>query len=286
MRTYTFITFFLTVTGFSQTSYNFVDPIAITQPSCDVDVNSTNVPIFREILKRSVFKFIDSSANSSCSATLINNDASNGQPSNLFITAWHCFKENGQRCTGNDLDVNNTRYRLIFNYQAPTNLHHQVFFPNSKGEEISYLCNIKLIEKLSCAYGDFALCEILGPPLPPHFNVYYAGWNPGFITPIYGDYLNISHPAGSLKKAAKPMGVLQNPHGQYIQYGCHMVTKVIDLLIGWIWERRWSTEQVCKYLKLPFIDTRFMVKEYHWGVLESGSSGSGLFNSSSDFIGV
>ncbi|MFQ3575626.1 MAG: hypothetical protein SNJ77_04250 [Cytophagales bacterium] len=96
----------LNIAGKSQTVYNFVEPFddRLEQHSCDVDVNSSHVNNVREDLKRAIFRL--TTDRSYCSATFINNDALNGQPSNLFITAWHCFKSDGETCQGSEFDFN------------------------------------------------------------------------------------------------------------------------------------------------------------------------------------
>ena len=260
--------------------YNFYQPLIGVDKSCEIDVNHPLVANFREDLKRATFKYSDESGGS-CTGTLINRNIVTGDLGNYFITAWHCFKT-GNICDGVETDYSNLNYTFTFNWQSPPNQNGLVFSENNNGRRYSFNSKIKYISHVNCVYGDFALFQII-EPIPVHFNVYYAGWQPNSFA-TWSPYVNISHPNGSIKKASEPGPFTIYP-STYVQKSCQLVTKVVDVLLGWIWRRRWSTESVCTYVQVPYVDSRFNFTYYNWGNTEPGSSGSGLFNGGNRLIG-
>ncbi|MFL5786696.1 MAG: T9SS type A sorting domain-containing protein, partial [Flavisolibacter sp.] len=148
--------------------------------------------------------------------------------------------------------------------------------------------SVRLVDRFSCPYGDFALCEILGPPIPPHFNPYFAGWNPNeLMIGLTGPFGVIHHPGGNIKKISAAPVMLRSSGA--VKTTCVTVTKVVDFLFGWIWKRKWSTQVVCTYLQLPLGGTKYEIANFNYGKIEDGSSGAGLFSgfgsSSSRLIG-
>ena len=132
--------------------------------------------------------------------------------------------------------------------------------------------------------------EIL-TPIPPHFNISFAGWNPNrryngiktYINPPgfggFDNFIGIHHPKGDIKKISTVNSILwlENPFAT----GCRTVTIIIDVLFGWIWGRSFSTQVICSYIDNPFINLT-----WGRGISQKGSSGSGLFNKDNDQIGI
>jgi hypothetical protein len=213
-----------------------------------------------------------------CSGTLINRNTNNGTLGYYFITARHCMQ-------GENL---NAKHTLCFNYQSPNDDNNST--PESNRGKIpvdtsyEYLHKTKLKLVNSFYWGDFALCEI-ETPIPPHFNVYYAGWTPNlFSSPSLcntpNSYIAIHHPAGDIKKISGTNALLklETP----VATGCYTITKIIDVLFGWIWGHKISTQVICNYVDIPWCTAPYWC---HGGV-EGGSSGSGLFNSSNRQMGI
>lgn len=253
--------------------------------SCMRNANDPLVANSREDIKRSVFRFYRPIAGtqfiSNCTGTLINRNTSENNIGQYFITSWHCFKD-GTTCGGNEYDFN-IPITMLFNYQSPPDHLGQVLFENQSGI-YTIKRNIRLVDHVSCAYGDVAICEILGEPIPAHFNPYFAGWSPA-AAPSVNSYISFGHPNGSSKHVAATNyiqdGVTMNIQTQ----SCQVVTKFVDFLVGWIWGRRWSTSVVCQYVQVPFVDSRYWIYGYTYGNTAEGASGSGLFHSSNRLIG-
>ena len=265
-----------------------------TSRFCNVNVNESQN--FRDIVKRATFKItFVGPAPGSCTGTLINRDIEQNQLGTFFMLAKHCV---------DGIDVNRL-HEFYFNYQAP----------NPSDNNSTPLSNRGIVQKQSNStgtissgsttvdgyhyfhrspirivsanfWGDFALCEIL-TPIPPHFNVAYAGWNPGIgtflpippIPPFYNEiYFNPHHPMGDIKKMSSTSTIISAP----TDLGCRIVTKVVDYVFGWIWGRTWSTEVICKYSELPWA----YVPVWDIGHNEKGSSGSGLFNGNNRLLGM
>lgn len=249
----------------------FIEPGRLPVQSCHVDVNTNSD--FRDDLKRAIFSF-NAGGFGNCSATLINRKTSQDQVGQYFITAWHCFKQ-GSSCDGSTFDFNNGWVTMRFNYQSP-NGQSLVFDKNKDGQLYEITRRVRLVEKVDCYLGDFALCEILGDPIPPHFNVYYAGWYPTEIgLNANGEFAAIHHPHGTIKKISAVDHVW--PSTNVVKTTCQTVTKVIDILLGWIWKRRWSTQVICTYTQVPYYGTKYKVSGYNYGTTEEGSSGGGFF---------
>jgi hypothetical protein len=128
--------------------------------------------------------------------------------------------------------------------------------------------------------GDFALCEILSP-IPPHFNIYYAGWSSQSLInkAVEAPFVDMHHPKGDIKKRAYAPVIVDGSFT--ITQGCRVITKVIDFLFGWIWEHRFSTEVICNYIDIPYYYSVFTE-----GCTDHGSSGSALLNRNSNVVGT
>jgi hypothetical protein len=267
--------------GYSQ----FVPPSGIgigPVLDCEVNVNALTTEDFRNDIKRAVFKLnIPGSGN--CSATLINRNTGQNEMGQYFITAWHCFRTGSGDCNGGEFDFTNS-VNLIFNFQSP-NDQSQVFANNVNGSVYQISRRVRLVDKFSCAYGDFALCEILDDPIPPYFNVYYAGWYPNeLLINANGDFAAIHHPLGNIKKISSADYLTFSTGG--VKSTCVTVTKIVDFLFGWIWKRKWSTQVVCTYLQLPFVGPKYEINGYDYGRIEDASSGGGLFTGERGFAGA
>lgn len=272
--------------------YNFVVPTPLygnVSASCEVNANDRSDQQFRDDVKRALFKLSLQEADGSiatCSGTLINRNTSQGTLGEYFITAWHCFKSGSSGCGGDQFDFTNQPVTFYFNYQSPPNESGQVFSQNQSGTVYSITRYVQLVDHVECAYGDFAICQILGDPIPPYFNVYYAGWYPtDLLIDNNGPFVEFHHPGGDIKKATQ-FNNISVGSGNVVATACKVVTKLIDFLFGWIWGHRWSTETVCTYLEVPFVGTRYQAALPVFGILEDGSSGGGLLTGQNGTAGA
>ncbi|MFV0390669.1 MAG: T9SS type A sorting domain-containing protein [Paludibacteraceae bacterium] len=229
-----------------------------------------------------------------CTGTLINRNTSDENLGYYFLTARHCiYTDNGM---GSFVFYPNIDHYLYFNYQSPTadtdstkptnrgKFGVQSTTTYANGYEYIHKTKLRLVDKFF--WGDFALFEIL-TPIPPHFNVAYAGWEPRRlgsvfsvpIDPLPSTLVGIHHPRGDIKKisGSNNMLWLENP----ISSGCYIFTTVIDFLFGWIWSNSASTQVICNYNDNPWLSVI-----WNYGLTEDGSSGSGLFGYDNKLIGV
>jgi V8-like Glu-specific endopeptidase len=229
-----------------------------------------------------------------CTGTVINRNTTENNVGYYFISARHCiYTDNGMG--SNVFDVNADHY-LVFNYQSPVNSNDSTPTSNrgignypstsltDNGLEYIHKTKLRLVDKFF--WGDFALFEIL-TPIPPHFNITYAGWEPRRlgsifsipIDPLPSTLVGIHHPRGDIKKisGSNNMLWLENP----ISSGCYIVTTIIDFLFGWIWGNSASTQVICNYTDNPWLSVI-----WNYGLTENGSSGSGLFGNDNKLIGV
>lgn len=268
-----------------------------TSQSCHV--NNQNYWI--DLKKANIEATFKLNIEGNCSATLINRNVPASELGNYFITARHCVK---------DVDFSKDHY-LYFNYQSPTANSDETFLSNrgiisypqnidntileqiqsyslnENNYEYAHISKLRLVD--SEFWGDFALCEIL-TPLPPHFNVSYAGWNSSLNfsggidimglcgTPV--DYYGVHHPSGDIKKLSTTNHFIKGETP--IATGCYVVTTVIDVLFGWIWGNSVSTSLVCNFVDNPWL----IVPHWCSGGIENGSSGSGFFNMSGKLTGI
>ena len=258
----------------------FVQP-NVLPGNCMRDANDPLVSNSREDIKRSVFRFYRPLPGglliSNCTGTLINRNTSENDVGQYFITSWHCFNDPV-------MDFNSTPITFFFNYQSPPNHLGQVFNENKIGDQYSIVRYVRLVDRVSDAYGDVAICEILGEPIPPHFNPYFTGWSPA-ATPTFDSYITFGHPHGSTKQVAATNFIQDGVTLNIQTQSCQFVTKIIDFTIGWIWKRRYSTSVICQFVQVPFIDSRYWVYGYTYGNTDKGASGSALFLSNNRFIG-
>ena len=245
-----------------------------------------------------------------CTGTLINRKTSEGEVGFYFLTAKHCINELSLEIDGTTISV----FEFRFNYQSPNTYSLSTPETNrgwyngqsglndsitgdkiTNGFEYYHLSKMRIVNDPNNANslnlvtgGDLALVEIL-TPIPPHFNVAYAGWNPNFFyyegniyPPInmLGDFKMIHHPKADIKKIAKTP-LITNPQTA-ITTGCYAVTTVINVIFGWIWGNTVSTQLICGYTEYGY----FLIPAWTQGGAERGSSGAGFFNSWGNQIGV
>ena len=235
-----------------------------------------------------------------CTGTLINRNTSDGDLGFYFITARHCMSVDGQN-NNNYIDFTK-EWTFYFNYQSPDGDNNSTpesnrgisnaesfapANPVTNGYEYLHRSRIRIVADYF--WGDFALCKIL-TPLPPHFNVYFAGWNPsvfystqiGNAPPcnVANQYVGVHHPQGDIKKISGTNIIqsLETP----IANGCYTITTVIDFLFGWIWGHSFSTQVICNYVDNPW----YVVPSWCNGSIEEGSSGSGLFTGNNKLFGI
>jgi len=267
-----------------------------TSQVCNININN---PIFLNQLRKPV---VDATFNwSGCTGVLINRNTNDGQIGYYFLTARHCVSADNGDANAPSIDFDKN-YTLKFNFQSPdafnnsTQISNRGLFslqsnnyPNVvNGFEYFHTTKLRLVNRFF--WGDFALVEIL-TPLPPHFNYTYAGWNANRffygmplganLPPIIpSPYVGISHPRRDIKKIAGAHSIewLESP----IAASCYTITTVIDVLFGWLWGNKTSTRVICNYVDNPWV----IVRNWDYGAVEEGSSGSGLFGPDNRQFGI
>lgn len=271
-----------------------------TSKYCHVNVNNPTTHFgssYRQPVINATIKWskVEGGGLADASVTLINRNTADGDVGYYLIAAGHSTD-------GVDFNAN---HFLYFNYQSPDEHTTSTFQTNwgwvnsqsnsdanpvvATGYEYLHETQVRLVTTFPHPHGDFALLEIL-TPIPPHFNFTYAGWNPsrfyngvqiGSGNPVYDRYAGIHHPRGDIKKisTANNINWLENP----IATGCYTITTIIDALFGWIWGNSVSTSVICNYVDNPYISLTW--NPFGNGITESGSSGSGLFNTQNRHIG-
>jgi Secretion system C-terminal sorting domain len=274
---------------------------------CQINVNTNYVNFnSRENTKRATVKYIIPNQGG-CTGTLINT-SDNRQ---LLITAAHCLKTEGALCSGSGTPTYQsfsdpgTEFIFVFNYQSPTNNTTDVPTTNRgcrvgrtlvdtdnlnniilNGYEYLHRSHVRLLY-FTRTFGDYTDCLVAGDmavleiinPIPPHFNVYYAGWSPEtFNRPPYAV---IHHPRLDIKKISEINAATTIDSGPP-SWACNTVTQIIDVLFGWIWGGSVSTSVVCNYIE----SQHYTTSVNRGGGVEPGSSGSGLFDLDNQLVGV
>ena len=252
---------------------------------CQVNVHD---PAFLNIGRRDVINAtVRIQAGGYCSGTLINRNTGDNDVGFYILTAKHCV---------DDLNFDNT-FTIVFNYQSPDAENNSVPISNrgnsnsqstsltDDDHEYRHRTRLRLVGQYT--WGDMALLEIL-TPVPPHFNITYSGWNPSRFNSfsigggpvIPAPIVGIHHPRGDIKKISGIQEYLwlETP----IATGCYTITTIIDVLFGWLWGNSVSTSVICNYVDNPWLNVPF----YSYGVVQPGSSGSGIFNSFNRNFGV
>jgi V8-like Glu-specific endopeptidase len=259
--------------------------------NCNINVNNLQYQNnTRGLAISSTVKLVIYSSSSvwSCSGVLLNRNTNSSDVGFYILTAKHCI---------NGFDESR-EHDLIFNYQSPdeNNDHtpnsNQGIVHNQSNQFIDdgyeYFHRSSLRKVGDFVWGDLALIEVL-TPIPVHFNITYAGWNPSrFInglqppTPPETRLVGVHHPKGDIKKMSGANDILwlETP----VATGCYTITTIIDVLFGWIWGNRVSTSVICNY-----IDNPWMVVPpfgFQYGIIEDGSSGSPIFSQTNKVFGV
>lgn len=247
--------------------------------NCNINVNDNHwwQPATDNI-KGATFKF---RIGGNCTGTLLNQYTNDGGIKQYFITANHCLK---------NVNLSGT-FDFIFHYQSPTgnnddtkpanqgHVHNQSATLNDNKYYFYHQSQINIIKNQ--VWGDFAILEIL-TPIPPHFNVSYAGWYPfsdGYsLGSVAGIFYCIHHPRGDIKKASMANMVLNQTNT--IATSCQIVTTIINTVLGWFGITV-NTSIVCNYVDIPW----YVVPAWSAGTTETGSSGSPLYNWETKIIG-
>lgn len=142
---------------------------------CNVDINCPEGADW-QLTKKSVCKFTYNGW--VCSGTLVNNVSGDGAP--FFLTANHCIST--------EFDANSAVF--YFNYE--NEVCGGTEEPTAQTLSGSTLLATAPEQKL-----DFSLLKLSVTP-PPHYDIYYAGWNADSTTASNG--ASIHHPDGDVKK--------------------------------------------------------------------------------------
>lgn len=146
------------------------------------------------------------------------------------------------------------------------------------GSRYKHTSSVTMIDDLGIC--DMALLKI-NQPIPPHYNVHFAGWTLNFGQATTIPYYDIHHPAGDIKKSAKTHTAFT-----ITNYPCHIVTETVDVVVnflfGWITRKEIRTRSVCRYIESAYYTVPF----WSVGVVEPGSSGSALVNANARIIGA
>jgi hypothetical protein len=269
--------------------------------SCsNVNANSSIYSNVHDIAKRAT---VNIGAN--CTGTLVNRKVQQDNLGFFMITSSHCFNQA-------DLDNPNKEYELFFNYESPTSVSTstpisnrgekrptgtippQEFFQSNKthengGYQYYHKTKMRVVANFTSGikggiFGDFLLLEIL-KPIPPHFNVAYAGWYPGMAVFFPGinnyayNYVNYAHPKGDIKKFSNTSTTI-SVTGATTGALCRSVTKVIDA-IRFLFGGTSKTESVCRFFETQTVWVPF----FQGGGVEGGSSGSALLSSGGNILG-
>ena len=251
-----------------------------------------------EAQKRAVFKYwvVTGAEVKQCTGCLLNQQI-NGKPRQLFLTARHCIY-GGQNGEGTLRSLDD--FRFFFNFQSPNGDNNTIpgQFPFTQGNRgdneenvrygfrssvnLLYVSTVIRIGNDVIPGIDMALLEI-NQPIPPHFNVHYAGWKPTALVGV-GGALNapmrmFHHPAGDAKKYAETLyiGKTDNVVASY----CHTITKVFDAIIR-LFGGKSVTEVVCDFVDVP----QYEIPTFTRGGVRGGTSGSPLFTSLGGVFGV
>jgi len=146
---------------------------------CNIDINCSEGEAWQQT-KKSVCKITYNGW--LCTGTLMNNVKEDGTP--YLLTANHCIST--------DFDANNAVF--YFNYENEVCGGTQEPLPQT-------LSGATLVATAPEQRLDFSLLKLSVLP-PPHYDVYYAGWNADSTTA--GKGVSIHHPQGDVKKISSP----------------------------------------------------------------------------------
>jgi hypothetical protein len=250
-------------------------------------------------LIQSTFRFSmfsqDGTRLAGCTGCLVNQWV-NGRPRQLFLTARHCIRE-GQYGEGQDRRFNDVRF--VFNFQSNNGTQdaiplRQAPLLGNRGNfpefRYSFTSRVErryestaLLTEIGFGYGvDIALMEIM-EPIPPHFNVFYAGWTPSLLTGFGGvsdaPMRLVQHPAGDAKKFSETLSIRTNDTP--LATNCRIITRVIDGVFNFFGIKT-ITEIACSWTDIP----QYVVPLLTKGATRRGASGSPFFTRDSRLFAV
>ena len=190
-------------------------------------------------------------------------------------------------------------FRFFFNFQSPDGDNGAVpdqrpFLQGNRGEDYNNL-RYSFPSSVSLVYVstvlrlgnfvpgiDIALLEIV-QPIPPHFNVHYAGWKSDALLGTNGT-LNapmrmFHHPSGDTKKYAETLAIVKADVP--VASVCRTVTKVFDAIVR-LFGGKSVTEVVCDFVDVPQYEIPVITR----GAIRGGTSGAPWFASSGRVFGV
>jgi len=219
-----------------------------------------------------------------------------------FSTARHCIHYSAIDPGAPDINFN-VEHLFMFHYQSPSGVTEQTPASNQgqndissnmlnpqltsqKGYEYLHRSKVELVKESIMA--DYALLRLVTPP-PPHFNLYFAGWQPNnaFLPPnvpvpfpcgLWHAYVMPNHPRGDIKKINGAALVLNPTLPTYTL--CNTVTTFIDVLIGLFGSNSNSTQSICAYTDIPWYQISWCDHN-----TEEGSSGAPFFNANCRYMG-
>jgi len=221
--------------------------------NCEVNVACDEGLLWQKQVDATVFyTFVEDQYTYICSASIINNTNFNCKP--YILTADHC----GHPTISTQISTN----VWYFNYQNPScDIASTIPFNGNLSQTMSggtlksssSLGNLSSSNNIGVNGSDFVLIE-LGSPIPESYHPYFTGWNLDSTPSNSG--VCIHHPGGSDKK----ISTYANPifTTTYNELGTESLH----------WGVIWAATQ------------------NGYGVTEGGSSGSSLYNSKGQIIGI
>ncbi|AZA92270.1 Protease 1 precursor [Chryseobacterium nakagawai] len=196
----------------------------------------------------------------SCSGNLMNNTAQNGEP--YFLTAAHCI---GYEAANNNINWS-TELITLFNYEALSCTSNGTDAPAALSNNSVFGCT--LLTQSPATSLDYALIKLnTTASALAQYKICYAGWdnNPNAYSVNPTNAYSVHHPQGDVKKISivqELNPVMSNqPILQSGLFGYYAVP--------------WPTNT----------SGTFLQNSWRNGIVEKGSSGSPLFNSSDRLIG-
>jgi hypothetical protein len=209
-----------------------------------------------------------------CTGTLVNQNIDQDNLVSYAFIGNHCLDAT-QALDPNIQYPANQVYIFYFNYQSKDGNSANIPLDAQNVPRYQLVSQIQVIG----TWVDFTLIKIL-TPIPPHFNVSYAGWKPGFLggNLLNFPYYGIHQPGGDIKKADESINLyyFSNP----IATGCTTVVTIIDAVLGFFGIQVSTT--ICNYVSVPW----FVSPYYTTGLTEDGSSGSSLCNINTRLMGT
>jgi len=261
---------------------------------CHINANERNWAAPYQNVKIATVK-VQFDGGGRCTGTLVNQTNAYNEKRQILILSRHCIADD-MGLGDIKVNFNSTNHLIYFHYQSPDGINNSTPLNNrghrrvpsslvataSRGGIVDtgyrFILPTSLKNLADNKWGDYAVLEI-EEPIPPHFNPFFAGYSPvqPWAVSAFAPFVGFHHPRGSIKKLSKhPSLISYDPQTRV----CHLVTRIVDFLFGWIWGRRSSTRRVCRYISRPYYAA---IRDD--GGTDEGSSGSGLFNSLYQHVG-